>query len=285
MVLINGAEGIGTGYSTGVPTHSLDDVTDACLSLTEADGDDEYLASACLSAAKALRPSVRGFTGRVSVDDDGSIVYSGTLTWTTDDSGCLVAHVTELPPGTRTNDVRTHLQSLSAVSEVVSHSNTTRWTCRCTSSPERQKLPDRAFRLQTRQNVRNMNLYDHVGRLVHYESVGEILLTHAKIRLKTYEKRLDHIVHTLFEKRELIVAKIDYASRVFEGSIDPLRTSRSELLDRLGKHAKQLLAMTCSDLTPDGASERKSSCKHSTTKFRVQEPQLRETRGNGTYRI
>ena len=104
LLAINGCIGIGTGFSTNVPSHNPDDVI--AVMRDRLRGARESLAGV------VLNPWWLGFRGKVERTADTAWTTKGLYEW--DDAKCTVT-VTELPIGTWTKDYKELLDKLSTV--------------------------------------------------------------------------------------------------------------------------------------------------------------------------
>ena len=106
LLLINGCQGIGTGWSTFIPQHSPRDVLN-------------YI-RAKLNGEKKLpliRPWVRDFEGGITADTEhNSYITEGIITPTSNSS----VSITELPVGVWTNDYRNSLVNMMTKAEIIS---------------------------------------------------------------------------------------------------------------------------------------------------------------------
>lgn len=93
LVLVNGAVGIGTGWSTHIPNHNPLDVANRLLSRLRG-----------ISAGNALQPWYRGFTGSFRAKGEG-YVARGRIEWTGEKS----VRICELPVGRWTQDYKEFL--------------------------------------------------------------------------------------------------------------------------------------------------------------------------------
>lgn len=96
LVLINGAEGIGTGWSTSVPCYDARDVIDNLRSLLRGRG------------LRDMTPAYRGFTGSVEANGKGGFEFSGKVNVVSDT--CI--EITELPVKTWTQNYKEFLQEM-----------------------------------------------------------------------------------------------------------------------------------------------------------------------------
>ena len=106
MVLVNGSESIGTGFSCYVPPFNPEDIKTNILNFTQG-----------LEMNK-MTPWFRGFKGTIEKQDDDSWVTRGV--WTT--IGKTIK-VSELPPGRWTQDYKEHLDTLVEKKTIGSFTN------------------------------------------------------------------------------------------------------------------------------------------------------------------
>ena len=101
LVLVNGAEGMGTGHSTFIMSYNPDDLKQSILKLL----DGKKL------KPNSLLPWWRGFNGTVSRDSEtGQIVIEGA--YTVKDGRSPTITITELPIGMQSDQYEAHLQKL-----------------------------------------------------------------------------------------------------------------------------------------------------------------------------
>lgn len=170
MLLVNGARGIGTGYSTYVPPHNPADLK---RMLTD------WLRGDASALDGPLRPYFRGFKGKVQ--DDGTLegVYRK-------DKEDFV--VTELPPGTWTADYREWLEKEMAegrIKDFVDVSTDTEVNIRIKGIEEsylKKSLTDKV-------KITNMHAFNARGIITKYDTANDILKEYAHVRLGLYEKR------------------------------------------------------------------------------------------------
>jgi DNA topoisomerase-2 len=122
MVLVNGALGIGTGFSTNVPQHNPSDIVKSCEALIAAidkelkhiDTEDHMFQACSIidnTDLPQLVPWYLGFTGTItSAPKEGSFVSKGVYRWIDD----TTVEINELPIGTWTDDYKEMLQGMIA---------------------------------------------------------------------------------------------------------------------------------------------------------------------------
>jgi len=170
MLLVNGARGIGTGYSTFVPSYNPKDIKQMLLDWLE--GDDDAL-------NRALKPFFRGFKGTVS--DDGCV--TGVYHKEKDEFV-----VTELPPGTWTADYREWLEKELAEGRIRDFTDTSTDTdvhFRIRGIEETALVKSITDKVKTT----NMHAFNSKCVITKYTSPNAILAEYAEVRLQLYETR------------------------------------------------------------------------------------------------
>jgi len=180
MLLINGARGIGTGYSTYIPPCNPKVIKDLLVGM---------LRSARPVASKDITPYFEGFKGTYT--EEGVV---GVYKKVKDDFV-----VTELPPGTWTADYREWLEKELAEGRIKDFTDT---------STDQQinitikGIDEKALVKSLTEKVRttNMHAFNHEGVITKYESLTSILCEFYNVRLELYDKRRLHQIKMLEEK-------------------------------------------------------------------------------------
>jgi DNA topoisomerase-2 len=178
MLLVNGARGIGTGYSTYVPP--CDPKKLKSMLVKWLNGDDAAL-------DETIPIYFEGFKGNVSED-------TATGCYTRVKDGEFL--VTELPPGTWTQDYREWLEKELAEGRIKDFVDT--------STDKDVHILVKGFDETTlRKSLvftakkTNMHAFNSKGVITKYEKVNDILKEFADVRLALYEKRRLHTIQTL----------------------------------------------------------------------------------------
>jgi DNA topoisomerase-2 len=105
LSLVNGAEGIGTGWSTFIPSHNPRDIVDNLKRMM--DGKEGY---------QPMYPWYKGFLGNIETLQGGKNGYlvSGIYNVLSDDE----LEITELPIGKWTRDYKNYLEELAQKEEI-----------------------------------------------------------------------------------------------------------------------------------------------------------------------
>ena len=221
MVLVNGASGIGTGFSTSVPTYRKEDIVTCIRSALE----DKEL--------PALHPYYEGFQGKIVECGQGKYDVWGS--WSRNGSKVTI---TELPIGVWTDQLKESLDKheydyINESSEV-----NVRFEIK-TDDPDDvllKKLP-----LKKSLNTNNMYLFDPSGKIKKYQSAHEIVREFVKVRKELFEKRRLHLLEEIGERLEELNEKIRFIELVIKGSIEVFRKKKSDIEEQLRRFKFKLL--------------------------------------------
>ena len=208
MVLVNGANGIGTGFSTNVPQHDPRVLADLYLAMLDRSQ----------TAPRDLVPWYKGFTGDV-LRRDGRWVSRGVFKKTSPST----VEVHELPVGTWTSDYLTWLEEKSGAKRVEAHHTEAVVRIILHYDPAVLKAmdPENDLKLVSDKglSVNNMYLFDARGTIKLYNSVGDIIDDHFRERLRVYALRKDHEVRDLGDKVAILSTKAMFVGDVIHGDL------------------------------------------------------------------
>ncbi len=192
IVLINGTEGIGTGFSCTVPPFNPEDIKANIRCLVDK------------KPVVPMTPWFRGFKGTVTKTEDAEQCWVAEGVWKKDSSRCIT--ITELPPGGWTQDFKEHLDSLVEKKVISDYKNSS------TVEDVDFKVYDytgknivKDLKLQKTIRTSNMHLFHPVQGIKKYESAEHILEEFVDIRLEYYKKRKEYLISTL-ENEQLVLA-------------------------------------------------------------------------------
>ena len=164
MILINGAEGIGTGFSTQVLPYNPLDLIDNIKCMME----DKPL--------KELKPYFHGFKGKIS-QDDKTYSIQGNYELVSND-----IIITELPVGVWTSPYKEYLNDLEEKKEILKFVNNNtdedvhfKITLDGKKSDEwKEKELIQKFKLVKKISITNMHLYDKDDKIKKYHNYFDI---------------------------------------------------------------------------------------------------------------
>ena len=243
MILINGACGIGTGFSTDVPCFNPDDIKERLLKLVEDEDSD----------IPEMIPWYKGFTGKIKKVEENKWTTHGTYTVKAN-----VITVTELPIGTWTNDYKTFLDKLETDNIIYSYINNStessvnfevkcpleiviEWTQNCEV--------EKKLKLVSHLSAKNMYVFNEKNEIVKMESPEEIIYHFWRIRNEYYIKRKNFLEEKLKNELELISNKLRFVNDIIEDKIVVFKKKISVIEEQLKNNEYKLINNTYSYLT------------------------------------
>ena len=212
MVLVNGTEGIGTGFSCYVPPFNPKDIKDNIGRILDG------------KQVVPMRPWFRGFKGKVHKEDD-TWMMEGVWNW----KGMNIV-VTELPPGRWTQDYKEYLEGLvekKLIGGFTNNSTTEDVHFEIEDYTGKDLLKD--LKLRKTFRVSNMHLF-HPTRGIHkYSSPEEILKDFVELREDHYVKRKAHLIKVLETRATMCGYKSKFVTMVIEGDIVVFKRKKQEL--------------------------------------------------------
>jgi DNA topoisomerase-2 len=263
MLLVNGAIGIGTGYSTEVLPHSPRDLVGALRRRLRGEVAD--------LTGERLAPWWDGFRGTVTVAADGKRVATRGIYAFVDDENHRV-RVSELPVGTWTQDYKAFLDELASgevagkaagdggsaarlLKSYVAASSDMEVDFTLTLDPEyyyeAKTFPadfEKRFRLVSNSSMTNMVAFDCDGHIRRFGSVGEILETFYMRRIGGYVARKANELARLDAEITELDARARFVRAVVEGTLVVANAEDAALLAGLKGLALPALSGSADDL-------------------------------------
>lgn len=224
LVLINGVAGIGTGWSSDVLPHRLQDVAAAVKTLLDG------------GEPATLVPHWRGFTGTVKRVEGDTSKWIVTGTWERvceapkkSDKGQATEEeqqtkakpskirITEIPPTTWVEPYMEMLEKLPVVKGVTRDYGR---DVDITVELEREVGDEevvKLFKLSETYSEGNMHLRDPDGAVQKYVTTNALLNVWYEWRLPLYTKRKEHMLKALHEKFEPLEARMKFITLRVEG--------------------------------------------------------------------
>lgn len=210
-VLINGAEGIGTGWSTSIPQFNPIDVIEN-IERKLANPEAEF---------KRMIPWSRGFQGSIlpSVESPGSYTVKGV--WRKIDSHTV--RVTELPLKRWTSDYKQMIETLMQAGEVADmkefhQDNTVDFHIKF-SEPISVVDVEKRLKLVSSISANNYVLFDQKQKIKRYSNECEILREFFDLRLEFYSKRKENQLRALRKEMCILENKSRFITEINNGSL------------------------------------------------------------------
>jgi DNA topoisomerase-2 len=217
MILVNGSEGIGTGFSCYIPPFNPKDIRNNILNFLDG------------NPIKRMKPWFRGFKGKVFEQDDDSWITQGV--WT---SVGRTVKVTELPPGRWTQDYKEHLDTLvekKIISGFTNNSTTENVDFLIQDYNGKDAVKD--LKLQKTFRTSNMHLFHPTKGIHKYETPEMILKDFITLRREYYNKRKEYLIKVLEAKSKMCDYKSRFVSMVINGDIVVFRRKKQDLENQL----------------------------------------------------
>ena len=264
MLLVNGAHGIGTGWSTSIPSFNPADILKRIRQLLDG------------RTPTRMTPWYHGFKGIVQPVSASRFTVRGVWQWTS----ASTLHITELPVGTWTNTYKEMLErglegdSLFKRGDIVElKSNYTDTTVSFTvklSSACAAKLRGsedllvKTFRLQKTVDLGNMHAFDPAGKIRLFRDELEILQVFFETRLALYTKRKASQLAGMAEALSVAQQKSQFIQAIVRGDLVLTNRTKADLeseLQRRGFVHKELLHMPLWSLTAEKAAAARNDCE------------------------
>lgn len=254
MMLVNGAEGMGTGHACYILSYNPEELRSAIIKIL----DGKTL------KPNSLTPWWRGFNGTVTRDQaTGQVSIEGKYEIKQGRTPTIV--ITELPIGAQSDGYKEHLQKLEDRELVLDHDNLSdkkgfefvvrvpRTTLNKTDE-ELKKL----FKLVSRE-TENLTVWNGDGILTRYETVEALLVDFVSWRLERYEDRRQALIKKVQADIAWASLKIRFIRfylanhKYFRDTPD--KELKIRLVDEGFERHDELLAMPMRNLTHDKITE------------------------------
>ncbi|GJM86531.1 hypothetical protein PR202_ga02399 [Eleusine coracana subsp. coracana] len=227
MVLVNGSEGIGTGWSTYIPNYNPRDIIANLRRLLN----DEL--------TEPMHPWYRGFKGSIEMTNTKDTGVTYTITGIIEAINETKLRITELPIRRWTEDYKKFIESLLPEHEGFIETYKMQGDADdvyfdITLSEEnmdkaKQEGLEKKFKLTTTIGTTNMHLFDSDGKIRKYDTPEQILEEFYKLRLAFYEKRKRVLLENLELEFRKLSNKARFIGLVVAGDIDVRGRKKAEL--------------------------------------------------------
>ncbi|KAI5191735.1 DNA topoisomerase II [Nematocida sp. AWRm77] len=247
MVLVNGAEGIGTGWSTNIPCYNPREIAENVLRMLAGE------------EARPMDPWFRGFTGEI--EDLGGGKYRTVGGFEVEDKETL--NITELPVGTWTQTYKDFLETLledGSIKDFREYNTDTKvfFEIKVAKMPSAVDIIKK-FKLTSSLSLGNMVGFSSEGTLKRYSSPTEILEEFFQIRKNMYVKRKDYLLEKLHREKIVLENRVRFISEVVSNVLVIVKRPANEVCREMEEKEYQkkdgsfeyLLSMSISSLTKE----------------------------------
>ena len=234
MVLVNGAEGIGTGWSTNIPCYNPKEIAEVIKKKLM--GDEE--------AFPELIPWFRGFKGEITQKEkSGNYNICGKYKKLGDE----VIEISELPIGKWTRDYKTFLESkwegsneeeaiIDDIKEFHQGEHVD-FVIKLKEGKlqeiEKNEGIEKFFKLTSNIATSNMVLFDEHGKLKKYTSIYEILQEFYEIRLRYYGERKKYLISQKNRDLDLLQNKLRFITEILNDTLKLKHSRKEDILNEL----------------------------------------------------
>ncbi|OJJ49061.1 hypothetical protein ASPZODRAFT_60711 [Penicilliopsis zonata CBS 506.65] len=229
MILINGADGIGTGWSSSIPNYNPEDIVENLIRMMEG------------SELKPMQPWFRGFTGEVTAIAPDRYRFSGIIR----ETGEKEVEITELPIRMWTQDFKDKLEDIIKAEKVPSfikdykdYNNHTKvhFVIQMDEKHMQAALKEglmEKFKLSRTVATSNLVAFDPEGRITKYASVEDILKEFFHVRLKFYEKRKQHQLSEMQKALDKLTNQARFVQMIIDNKLIISKKKKSVLVAEL----------------------------------------------------
>jgi DNA topoisomerase-2 len=211
MILVNGADGIGTGFSTFIPPCNPEDIIRNMIRILDK------------KPLVRMSPWYKGFTGQVAKKGTHTWVFRGTFK-----DGC----VTELPPGIWIQDYKEFLDRLVESGKIDGYENHS-----TESNPYFRIYGGSEDILGLTRNIHTTNMFLVTpSGLKKFGTHEDILIEYMKYRLALYKKRKTYMLKKYLEKSTSLETRMRFIQCVISGTIEVFRKSKAVILESMRHH-------------------------------------------------
>jgi DNA topoisomerase-2 len=210
MVLINGADGIGTGWSTKIPCFNVKDIL-ANIKLYLADPECEF---------NDMMPYYNGYTGKIELCAGETRKYKVTANYERlSDTEIMI---NDIPVGKSFNDYKNFIEKMVQEKKLGIVGYEPNMTAKFFKIKLKFSKADvdaffkapvkfeKEFKLISLISTKNIHLYNEHNKLVHYKDQYEVLRNYCRVKLEFNTKRKAHLITTLSYEYDKISEKVRF---------------------------------------------------------------------------
>eukprot|EP00931_Biecheleriopsis_adriatica_P084090 TRINITY_DN5779_c0_g1_i2.p1 TRINITY_DN5779_c0_g1~~TRINITY_DN5779_c0_g1_i2.p1 ORF type:complete len:1439 (-),score=388.65 TRINITY_DN5779_c0_g1_i2:164-4435(-) len=234
-VLVNGADGIGVGWSTNIPNYNPRDIIWNIRKMLRGQPMTE------------MHPWYKGYIGSIepSEREAGKYEVTGVIRKIND----TTLEITELPIKNWTQSYKEFLEELTPKDKKGEDSDHTiedfkEYHTECsvhfviTMTAAKMRAAEQAglektFKLRTSLATSNMVLFDANGKIARYNTSLDILREFCQLRRKMYVLRKGYLVAKLTRETEILSNKARFILMVVKGELELRRKKKADLLKEL----------------------------------------------------
>jgi DNA topoisomerase-2 len=228
-ILINGSIGIGTGYSSTIPSYK---VTDICRQIQDRlNGKEDF---------EDMVPWYNGFDGEIIKNEDKGYISRGIFELDRENN---ILSITELPIKTWTRKYKDMLEKMIKddvnIEDFTEHHTVKKVHFQIVLKPattaklQTDEKIIKMFKLENTVSTTNMMLFNGEGKMRKYSNIQEILREFYQFRLEYYKKRKVYLLSLLDKELQVLENKIRFIQSVMNEEIIIKRQKAKKIVNQL----------------------------------------------------
>jgi DNA topoisomerase-2 len=232
MILVNGSEGIGTGYSTSIPCYNPDAVISNLKKLIDSNGSAEL---------SPMIPWYRGFKGTIVKETEHKFISTGLISRINN----TTLEITELPIGRWTQVYKEFLETLIESNEIIDYKNNCDDTVINFKIILQKSVLDsmshedllKKFKLTSSISTSNIHVFDAELKIRKISCPEEIIFRFYNVRKDLYVRRKKYLVELLTSEYSVLESKIRFIKLVMDKKITIFNEKRDFIIKQIIDHS------------------------------------------------
>lgn len=231
MALVNGCEGIGTGWSTHIPNFNPRELIENIR--RRLDGEPFF----------RIHPYYKGYGGELSQRDEKSYHVKGEYIY---DEDANTIDVIELPLQRWTSDYKKYIEEIIQdknesrplkIDDLREYHTSRQVFFRLILASDQNQLNDsileKVLKLNSSLTLTNLVLFNQEGKVSKYESPADILEEYYHLRLKYYDLRKEYLVSRIAREIELLENKLRFIQEVNDDKVIISKRKKADIVGQL----------------------------------------------------
>lgn len=228
MILVNGSEGIGTGYSTNIPCYNPRDIIDNLNKLIE--NPDAELSP--------MVPWYKDFKGTITPEGEHKFITTGLWNRISQTS----IEITELPIGKWTQTYKEFLEELVNLNEIIDYKNNCDDVSISFKIFMQKSVIDtlidknemiKKFKLTSVINTSNMHVFDELTKIRKISCPEEIIFRFYHKRLEHFKLRKKYLLDKLKKETDILDSKVRFIGYVINNEITVFNKNKEYITKKI----------------------------------------------------
>ncbi|KAK0638045.1 DNA topoisomerase 2 [Lasiodiplodia hormozganensis] len=235
MILVNGADGIGTGWSSSIPNYNPKEIVENLK---------RRMTGSCKDDMERMKPWFKNWDGVIEDMGGDRYKFTGKITQT----GDLEVEISELPIRVWTQDFKDKLEEIikgekspSFIKDYNEYHTLTKVRFVIKMSDQKTMATalemglEERFKLYKTMATTNLVAFDHEGRIHKYATELDILEEFYIHRLKYYEKRKQNLLDEMQRELEKLSNQSRFIKMIIDGKLVVAKKKKIALVAELKK--------------------------------------------------